>query len=302
MRKGFIATEVGAGLRRNLTMTVAMILTTAISLAMFGGGLLVVKVADNSKQIFLSRVEVQVYLDEAFSAKDPECTQKACQDLSERIKKIQGVNTVTYISRKQAVEDATERVFAHQQQFQQLVKGIGLPASFKIKVDNTQQIDNVIAALTPYPPGVNGINDQRELVNKIFNVLNSVRNSAFLIAILQAIAAILLMINTIQMAAFSRRTEVSIMSLVGATRWYRQLPFIVETLFSALIGAVLAIIGIIGVKEAFLSRFLDNAGGLKQITDFSIMDVLVISPWILLTGATLAIVTSYVTLRLYVKD
>ena len=73
MRASFLFSEVTTGLRRNLTMTIAMILTTAISLALFGAGLLVVQMAGKTQQIFLDRVEVQVFLTEDVSSLDPEC-------------------------------------------------------------------------------------------------------------------------------------------------------------------------------------------------------------------------------------
>ncbi len=73
MRFGFLINEVFTGLRRNVTMTVAMILTTAISIGLFGGGLLVVRLADHSRNIYLDRVETQVFLTNDVSANDPTC-------------------------------------------------------------------------------------------------------------------------------------------------------------------------------------------------------------------------------------
>ena len=83
--------------------------------------------------------------------------------------------------------------------------------------------------------------DQREVVAKLFDVLGGVRNVTFALALVQAIAALLLISNTVQVSAFTRRTEVGIMRLVGATRWYTQLPFLIEAVVTGVVGAVLAV-------------------------------------------------------------
>ena len=82
MRFGFLLNEVLTGLRRNVTMTAAMILTTAISIGLFGGGLLVVRLADNSREIYLDRVETQVFLTDDISANDATCASAPCRSVS----------------------------------------------------------------------------------------------------------------------------------------------------------------------------------------------------------------------------
>ncbi|MCV5968733.1 FtsX-like permease family protein, partial [Lactococcus petauri] len=81
-------------------------------------------------------------------------------------------------------------------------------------------------------------------------------NAAFSVAAILAVAAILLIVNTVQIAAFTRRTEVSIMRLVGATRWYTQLPFLLEAMLVAFIGSLLAIGGLFLAKIFFFDRAL----------------------------------------------
>ena len=85
MRLGFLINEVLTGFRRNVTMTIAMILTTAISIGLFGGGLLVVRLADQSRDIYLDRVESQVFLTNDVSASDPTCDADPCKSLRQQI-------------------------------------------------------------------------------------------------------------------------------------------------------------------------------------------------------------------------
>ncbi len=114
MRASFIFSEVLTGLRRNITMTIAMILTTAISLGLFGGGLLVVQMAGKTQQIFLERVEVQIFLTDDISSADPGCEQEICSSLRKELEQTPSVVAVQYLNREDAVKDATERVFKDQ--------------------------------------------------------------------------------------------------------------------------------------------------------------------------------------------
>ena len=106
MRFGFLINEVVTGLRRNVTMTVAMILTTAISIGLFGGGLLVVRLADQSREIYLDRVESQVFLTNDVSANDPTCDADPCKALRSQIEARDDVRSVRFLNQEQAYEDA----------------------------------------------------------------------------------------------------------------------------------------------------------------------------------------------------
>jgi len=122
------------------------------------------------------------------------------------------------------------------------------------------------------------------------------------VALVQAIGAILLIANMVQVAAYTRRTEVGIMRLVGATRWYTQLPFLVEAMLASLIGVIIAIVGLIVVRAAFLEDALSQFYQANLIARIDYADILYISPILLVTALAMAGVTAYATLRLYVRD
>lgn len=109
MRFGFLLNEVLTGFRRNVTMTIAMILTTAISVGLFGGGMLVVRLADSSRAIYLDRVESQVFLTEDVSANDSSCDTTACKALREKIETRSDVKAVRFLNRQQAYDDAIRK-------------------------------------------------------------------------------------------------------------------------------------------------------------------------------------------------
>jgi cell division transport system permease protein len=140
------------------------------------------------------------------------------------------------------------------------------------------------------------------VVARLFDFLGGVRNVTFALALVQAIAALLLISNTVQVSAFTRRTEVGVMRLVGATRWYTQLPFLLEAMLAAFIGVVIAIVGLILVRAMFLEKALDQFYQANLIAKVDYADILYYSaPWMLFLGLAMSGVTAYVTLRLYVR-
>ncbi|MGE2728325.1 permease-like cell division protein FtsX [Mycolicibacterium vaccae] len=296
MRFGFLVNEVLTGLRRNVTMTVAMILTTAISIGLFGGGLLVLRLADQSRAIYLDRVESQVFLTNEVSANDPTCDADPCKALRQTIEERDDVRSVRFLNRDEAYDDAIRKF----PQYKDVAGRDAFPASFVVKLEDPerhQEFDEAMAG----QPGVLNVLNQKDLIDRLFAVLDGLSNAAFAVALVQAIGAVLLIANMVQVAAYTRRTEIGIMRLVGASRWYTQLPFLLEAMLAALIGVVIAIGGLIAVRALFLEKALDQFYQANLIARIDYADILYISPILLLVGVAMAGVTAYVTLRLYVR-
>jgi len=296
VRFSFLFNEVLTGLRRNVTMTVAMILTTAISIGLFGGGLLVVRLADHSRSIYLDRVETQVFLNDDISANDATCASPPCKALREKIESRNDVKSVRFLNRQDAYEDAIRKI----PQFKDLASKDAFPASFIVKLDNPEQHTDFDAAMQGQP-GVDHVLNQKELIDRLFAVLDGLSNAAFAVALVQAVGAILLIANMVQVAAYTRRTEVGIMRLVGATRWYTQLPFLVEAVVAATAGVIIAVVGLILVRALFLDSALSQFYQAHLIAPVDYADILYIAPLLLVVGVLMAGVTAYATLRLYVR-
>ncbi len=297
MRFGFLVNEVFTGLRRNVTMTVAMILTTAISLGLFGGGLLVLRLAEQSRHIYLDRVESQVFLTNDISANDPTCDGDPCKALRAKIEARDDVKSVRFLNQADAYNDA----IAKNPQFKDVASKDAFPASFIVKLDNPEEHQGFDAAIKGQP-GVLNVLNQKELIDRLFAVLDGLSNVAFAIAVVQAIGAILLIANMVQVAAYTRRTEIGIMRMVGATRWYTQLPFLLEAMLAALIGVIIAIVGLVVVRAMFLENALDQFYRANLIAHVDWQDILYfVAPWMLGVGVAMSGLTAYVTLRLYVR-
>lgn len=295
----FVWREALVGLRRNVTMSLAMVLTTALSLGLLGAGLLAVRTIDRTQDLYYSQLAVQVALDEPTSASDTDCSSPVCRDLRTQLQASPLVASVSYESRPQAYERFL-RIYAGQS-ILQLVRPQSLPATLRVTMVDPQRGEAVVAAFTGRP-GVRNVVDQRNLVEDLFSFLGSVRNATFGLALVQTLVALLLISNTIQISAFTRRTEVGIMRLVGASRWYTQMPFLIEAVITGVVGALLATAGLVAAKLLFLDRVLSGRLISNAIPPVGMSDVLLyVLPVLVVVGAAIATATGYVTLRLYVR-
>ena len=293
MRVNFVLSEVAAGLRRNLTMTVAMILTTGISLGLMGTGLLIANMIGDMREIYYDKVQVSIYLTDDVSDPQRDSIAAALEQSPE-------VRDYIYESKAEAYERFTQQ-FQEQPALIANTPQDALPESFRVELINPERYA-VIAE--QFPVGQNGVEDVRDegdFLDRLFSLLNGARNATIAVAVVQALAALLLISNTIQLAAFNRRNETNIMRLVGASRWYTQLPFILEAALAGLIGAGLAIGGLVLTKVLFVDKTLAGPikAGIIPPVDWSA--IAAISPIIAAAGVGLASVAAYVTLRLYVR-
>lgn len=300
MRASFVFSEVLTGLRRNVTMTVAMILTTMVSLFLLGVGLMIVRMIDKTQDVYEDRVQVNVFLTNDVSANDKGCAKDPCKDLRTALENDPAVETVKYQNRDEAYKRFKE-IFATQPELVKLARPEALPASFSVKLYQPERSDVIIQTFTGRV-GVDSVTDQSKYLEGLFNGFNGVRDLTFVIALIQAVAALLLISNTVQMSAFTRRTEVGIMRLVGATRWYTQLPFLLEAVVAGVLGAILGIGLLLLVKMWFFDRALGGLFASGVIRPIEGIDILLVAPWLLLTAIGISAITGYVTLRLYVRQ
>ena len=158
-----------------------------------------------------------------------------------------------FLNRDDAYDDAIKKF----PQYKDVAGKDAFPASFIVKLDDPEQHKDFDEAIVGQP-GVLNVLNQKDLIDRLFAVLDGLSNAAFAVALVQAVGAVLLIANMVQVAAYTRRTEIGIMRLVGASRWYTQLPFLVEAMLAAFIGVVIAIVGLILVRALFLENALNQ--------------------------------------------
>ena len=299
MRAQFVFHEVWIGLRRNLTMTVALVVVVAISLSLLGTGLLFVRQVDDTRAFWQGRVQLSVYLCTKISS-SPQCTKNGPATASEMAQLRQELTAMPQVSNVTYESQAT----AYQQfksEFPSMVNSVSpgdIPDSFEVKLKNTQVDAAVVAETVNGAPGVDQIVDNSAILDKFYKLLNGARNAVVIIAIILIIAAILLVANTIRLSAFNRRRETSIMRLVGASNFYVQLPFLMEGVIAGLFGWLVASALLIAVKSLFLDAMQQYFPFNVQLRSTDLIEVIILSMilGVLLTGAT-----SFLTLRRYLR-
>jgi cell division transport system permease protein len=299
MRAGFLLSEVRIGLRRNLTMTFAVIVTTAISLSLLGIGLLSNAQVNAMKDYWYDKIEVSVYLCGSLS-ESPSCvggivSPEQRLTIKSDIEALPVVQSVFYESQSEAYARFQERF--KDSAIAQNVTADQLPESFRVKLKDPTQYAVVVSAFSGRP-GVDVVQDQRSILEKFFKLLNVLRNGALLVGLFSVLTAGLLISNTLRIAAFNRRRETGVMKLVGASSWSIQLPFLLEGIISALIGWVFATGLLAGLKSVVDSKV---APLLTFTNFFGWNEVWVASAWLLLAGLGVSTVASVITLRRYLK-
>ena len=299
MRARFLLSEVQIGLRRNLTMTFAVVVTVAISLSLLGIGLLSNAQVSAMKDYWYDKIEVSVYLCGSLS-ESPSCsggviTSDQRLQIKADLEALPVVQSVYYESQSEAFTRFEERF--KNSAIAQNVTADQLPESFRVKLKDPTQFPVIVSAFSGRP-GVDVVQDQRSILEKFFNLLGVLRNGALLVGIASVLTAALLISNTLRIAAFNRRRETGVMKLVGATSLSIQLPFLLEGVISAILGWGIATGLLAGLKSVIDSKV---APLLTFTKFFGWGEVWVASGYLLAPGLVVSIVASVVTLRRYLK-
>jgi len=299
MRARFILSEVGIGLRRNLTMTFAVVITVAISLSLLGIGLLSNAQVRVMKDYWYDKIEVSVYLcgslSDSRSCSAGMITPQQRLEIQNDLEELPVVETVYYESQSEAFDRFQERF--KDSAISQNVTADQLPESFRVKLKDPTQFAVVQSAFSGRP-GVDVVQDQRSILEKFFRLLNVLRDGALAIGFASVLTAALLISNTLRIAAFNRRRETNVMKLVGASSFSIQLPFILEGVFSAFLGWGFSVGLLSGLKYIIDDRI---APLLTFTNFFTWSDVWVSSAYLLGTGLVVSSLASVLTLRKYLK-
>ncbi|OLB80011.1 MAG: cell division protein FtsY [Actinobacteria bacterium 13_2_20CM_2_71_6] len=291
MRAKYVLSEVMVGLWRNVTMTVAMIITLAVSLTLLGASLVMYKQIEAMKGYYFSKVEVSIFLKN-------DATEDQQHALSDALKSDPLVKQPVIFETKDQAYQKFKVQFKDAPDLVKATKPDSLPASFRVKLKDPKQFNLIHDAYKP-KDGVDDVLDQQRLLAKVFGVLGAAQNMALAVAIIQGVAALLLVGNTIQVAAYSRRREVAVMKLVGASNWFIQSPFVLEAMFAGIIGAILASLGLVAAKYWLIDGTLKPLTTL--LTPVSWGRILWMAPILIGIGAVVSGVTGWITLRFYIK-
>lgn len=224
--------EVIHSLRRNNWMSVASIGTVAVSLFIFGMFLMLVMNMNKMVDAMESQVQIMVYLEDDFSRDD-------ARDLEVDLKKMQGVEKVTFVPKEEAMEKFKERLGDQKTLLDALDETNPLPDSFEVMVLQPEMVKTAAENIEKFE-GVNSAKYGQDVMEHLFDITRLIRIFGFALMMVLALATLFIISNTIRLTVFARRKEIAIMKYVGATDWFIRWPFVLEGIVMGFLGSIIA--------------------------------------------------------------
>jgi cell division transport system permease protein len=290
--------ETATGLRRNGIVAFAAMSTAYIALFLFGLALLISREFDLVREALTGNVEVAVYLTDPVN---PDTVTR----VQDKLQGLEAVSSVTYEDKAAACARA-KRLFANQPVFLENVDCSVFPTSLRVNLKDTSRFDEINAAMACAPdpdqggkitcaePGVKSVSNFKDLIDRLSTITGVLSIGILSIAVIMLASAVALVANTLRMGMFARRKEIGIMRLVGATNWRIRVPFLIEGLVEALLGATAAIFSLFLIKVLAIDRLRGKIAFFPLIKN---SDVLAVAPWILIAAALIAIVAGTIGMR-----
>jgi cell division transport system permease protein len=297
----YLFRETAAGLRRNGVVAFAAMSTAFIALFLFGLSLLIAREFELVTTSITKNVEVQVYLTDPVN---PDTVAR----LTDKLQGLPAVEHVEYWNKVRTCREFNE-LFSNQRVFIENVDCMEvIPTSLRIQLADIGRFEQITALMgcevvvepdgdahqACSEPGVRSVADYQELLDRLESLRRVLSLGVIVIAVIMLVAAIALVANTLRMGMFARRKEIGIMRLVGATNWRIRVPFLIEGMVEALLGAVTAIVGLFLVKVLMIDNLRYTARWLPLIKN---TDVVAVMPWILIAAALVALVAGTIGMR-----
>lgn len=272
-------------------MSLASVVTVVISLLVLAVVILMAVNVQNIAHSMEDQLQIKVYLDEKLPA-DRE------QALVQQVTKMPGVAQATFVTKEQELDRAKKQFGEHKDVLDGLDEINPLRDSIEIKVNNPQLVTGVAADLSKQP-GVANVDYGKDTVDKLLRVTSAVRVAGIGLVALLVVATVFTISNTIRLAVYARRREISIMKLVGATDWFIRRPFIIEGVLLGVVGSLVALL-ITGVGYSWVATgVINNMPFLPVVKVNQVIGLL--SASLLGLGAVLGAVGSVISLRRYLN-
>ena len=304
MNFGFVLQEMWAGLKSNVAMVFSIVLVTFISLTFVGVAALLQLQISEMKSYWYDRAQVVVYLCTDYSS-ELSCPAGAVTDDQKNSvgTQLASPGLTPYVSDFyfESHQDAYEK-FSEEFSDSSALAFISpeqLNEAYWVNLVDPERSDLIVESFSGMP-GVEEVRDQRGYLDQIFLILNIGSLSAAAIAGVMLLSATLLISTTIRLSAFSRRREIGIMRLVGASKFSIELPFILEGIIAAVLGAVLAIGGNYFIVDTLVAEYL--APQLPFTSFVGVAQVIEVAPYLLMSGVILATLASGISIRRYLKN
>jgi cell division transport system permease protein len=303
VRVGLVLSEAFSGLRRNASMVISVVLVTFVSLTFVGAAILMQMQIGQMKDYWADRAQVAIYMCTAIS-QSPTCTDGVAteEQLGEVSAQLDSpalsplIRDLRFEDREQAYANVIELLG---EDYASVITPEQLNETYWINLVDQTQSDVIVEAFRGMQ-GVEEVKDQLQYLEPLFSALTVATYIAVGIAALMLVAAVLLIATTIRLSAYARRRELGIMRLVGASNRFIQTPFILEGVFAALLGSLLAGAAILAGVHFGVDQYL------RQRVDFvttwvSVSDAWLVVPILILIGALLAALSASFAIRRWLR-
>lgn len=290
-RLGYFARETLVSLRRNLLMTLAGIITVAVSLCVLGGALLLSRLVDHGTQQWKDGVELEIFMNVRATGGQEDALNRALENDKD-------VRSFKFLTKEDAYAEF-KRLFRDQPDLVQTTDPSALPSSFRV-APTKAELTKTVAERYQAQPGVDEVKTAEKEVKKLLSATSWIRRAFIVIFVLLLAASLFLIVNTIRLATFARRREIEVMKLVGASNWFVRIPFMLEGLVQGVIGAAFAFGAVYGLKEVVtnaISRNSDFSRGFYLANS----DAITIGIYVILLGAAIGVIGSIVGLRRFLE-
>ncbi len=305
MQLTYVFSELGSGLRRNVSMTVAVIVTIFVSLTLVGMGLLLNAQANKAEDYWGSKLQITVFLCNQNSTTancvNGEATRAQKNDIEQVLDKHNEVASWRLQGKQEAYEKWRSAYISDdetEQRVYESIKASDMQESYWVQLENPERFAGIKERVSGLE-GVNTVRDLREVLKPIYFWMNVMKWGAIGVAAFLVVAAVLQVGNTIRLAAFARRREIGIMRLVGASGVYIQLPFLLESLLAALLGVALASGALLTFMHFVIYGMLRPTSNIVAWVDWG--DGLWAVGWIAVIGLLVSVVPTLVMTRKYLK-
>ena len=282
----YVVRETASNLRRNLLMTSAAVLTVAVSLSLVGGALLLKQGVSKASLQWRGGVELSVFM-------LPEASPSQSEAIERELSQMPEVKRVTYVDQEAAFREF-KQMFANSPDLVESVEATDLPPSYRVVPKNADFVD-VVGRRFENQPGVKEVVFARDVVETLLKVTRAFQIGIVAVAGVLLLSAVLLILNTIQMAIFARRREVAVMKLVGATNWFIRVPFMLEGMVQGIVGATAAFGVVALVRNLLAGAVGDNTLGNQLLPPSG--DVIGTGIFVLFAGAVIGTVGSAFAVR-----
>ena len=287
----YFITESINSIRRNGLMSLASLMTVALSLLILGVFIILVMNLNHMASVVESQVQVTVYLQDTLK-------ELEIRETGTRITKLPGVTRVNFIAKEEAMNRFKQRLGEQQGLLAELGEANPLPNSFEVKVDRPDRVKQIALAISQFK-GVEAARYGQEVVEQLFSLTRMVRIFGMVLILFLGLAALFIIVNTIRLTVFARRREIGIMKYVGATDWFIRWPFIIEGVLLGFLGACIAILPLTQFYSMLTGQVYESLAFLPLLPKYPFMGY--VNIFLLFAGVAIGALGSVISVKKFLK-